>query len=75
MMRLAAFGFKCERPLLADCVEKLENHGPPKISQMQRTGDFLSLQGAVESIRGSAIVFAVIDVVLHIAAREMHQRS
>ena len=33
-MRLAAFGFKCERPLLADCVEKLENHGPPKISQM-----------------------------------------
>jgi hypothetical protein len=34
MMRLAAFGFKCERPLLADCVEKLENRGPPKISQM-----------------------------------------
>jgi hypothetical protein len=27
-------------PLLADCVEKLENRGAPKISQMSRIGDF-----------------------------------
>ena len=27
-------------PLSADCVEKLENRGAPKISQMQRIGDF-----------------------------------
>jgi hypothetical protein len=26
--------FLHERPLGADCVEKLENHGAPKISQM-----------------------------------------
>jgi hypothetical protein len=31
--------FKSERPLLADCVEKLENRGAPKISQMWRIGD------------------------------------
>jgi hypothetical protein len=30
----------CERPLLADCVEKLENGAAPKISQMSLTGDF-----------------------------------
>jgi hypothetical protein len=29
-----------QQPLLADCVEKLENRGPPKISQMLRIGDF-----------------------------------
>jgi hypothetical protein len=29
-----------EWPLCADCVEKLENRGAPKISQMWRIGDF-----------------------------------
>jgi hypothetical protein len=27
-------------PKCADCVEKLENHGAPKIPQMSRIGDF-----------------------------------
>src|SRR6476646_8390281 len=29
-----------ERPLRSDCVEKLENRGAPKISQMSCVGDF-----------------------------------
>jgi hypothetical protein len=29
-----------DRPLLADCVEKLENRGTSKISQMMHVGDF-----------------------------------
>jgi hypothetical protein len=29
-----------EWPLRADCVEKLENRGASKISQMSRIGDF-----------------------------------
>jgi hypothetical protein len=32
------------------------------------------LQGSAESMRGPAIVFAAIDVVPHIEARETHQR-
>jgi hypothetical protein len=32
--------FRSDRPLLADCVEKLENRAAPKISQMQRIDDF-----------------------------------
>src|ERR1700731_3127436 len=36
---------------------------------------FYPLQGSVESIRAPAIVFAVFDVVPHLAARETHQRS
>jgi hypothetical protein len=36
---------------------------------------FPPLQGPVESIRGPTIVFAVIDVVSQLAAKETHQRS
>jgi hypothetical protein len=35
----------------------------------------LILSGSVESIRAPAVVFAVIDVVPHLAARETHRRS
>jgi hypothetical protein len=36
---------------------------------------FQPLQGSVESIRAPAVVFAAIDVVPQVAARETHQRS
>jgi hypothetical protein len=36
---------------------------------------FQPLLGSVESIRAPAIVFAVIDAVPHLAARDTHQRS
>jgi hypothetical protein len=41
----------------------------------ERPVRFQPLQGSVESIRGPAIAFAVIDVVPQLAARETHQRS
>src|SRR6478752_1265707 len=59
---------------MTDCVEKLENRGAPKPRKCSAWW-FQPLQGSVESMRAPAIVFAVIDVVPHLAAREAHQRS
>ena len=64
-----------ERPLMADCVEKLEKSRGCENLANEAHWRFLPLQGAVELIRRPTIVFAVIDVVPHIAARETHQRS
>ena len=61
------------RPFSADSVEKLENRAK-KISKCSGLAISAAVS-SVEPIRTPAIVFAVIDVVPYLAARETHERS
>jgi hypothetical protein len=61
-------------PFVADCVENSKIAGLENLAN-EAHWRFEPLQGSVESMRAPAIVFAAIDVVPHLAARETHQRS
>ena len=63
-----------ERLLVADCVETGKSPRLQNVAMLTHSNLSVALRGAVESIRGPAIVFAAIDVVPHVTASETHQR-
>jgi hypothetical protein len=60
---------------MADTVEKVENRGSFEDLANVECWRSQSPQGSAEPTRASAVAFALIDVVPHIAARETHERS
>ena len=60
--------------LWADSVEKLKSRRSENLANVAHWR-LQPLQGSVEPIRAPAIIFAVVDVVAHPAARETHQQS
>lgn len=60
--------------LLTDCVENSKSRSF-EILANDACWSFQPLQGSVESIRAPAAVFAVFDMVPHIAASGTHRRS
>src|SRR4051812_23666907 len=63
-----------ERPLCADCVEKLENRTTRKISRKLISGHLCCCIARQRHCGGPVINFRGIDMVPHVAASQAHQR-